>query len=150
MRALIVILCYLLIGQMAEARIFECRDPTGAIIFQDKKCSPHKALQRELVFSDQEFDLKKLRKMQKQLQQYKDDLDKAQMRKLREAKNAEKNREQERKRRMRMRAKCNKIKQKIVMLEQRYKHGYTFKQGLSLDRKLAECIAQRDEYCAEG
>ncbi len=149
MHALIVILCYLFFSSVAQAKIYECISPDGITAYQDKKCPAGHTLKRQLVYNQPEMSVQKLRDIQQQMAKYRNALDKQAMRKLREVKCAEKKREQEKRRRMRLRARCDKVKQKIVMLEQRYKQGHTTKQRLALDQKLADCVLKKQEYCVD-
>lgn len=124
---------------IAHAEIFKCKKFDGSVYFFERPC----------VATDQEQTITKrdLVLMRFELQQKQADIIREQRQRIRNDLMADKRRTAEEKHRLRLKGKCETVRQQITQLNLRYKQGYTLKQGLALDRKLAEYNNRKAKYC---
>lgn len=134
-----IILCVLFGMDITHAEIYKCKKYDGAVYFFDRPC----------VASDNEQDISKrdLVLMRFELQQKQADILRAQRQRIRDDLAADRRRGAAEKQRLRLKSKCEAVKQQITQLSLRYKQGYTLKQGLAFDRKLAEYNNRKARYC---
>lgn len=129
----------------AHAAIFKCVKHDGSLLFKDTPCSVRDRqilapLREEPVNRQDVYDIAR---------QYKQDRQRSQRQKkeLRSQARGQKQLELEQKRHLRLQAKCETVKRQIANLHSRYRQGYTAKQGVALDRKMAEYKVKRQQFC---
>jgi hypothetical protein len=139
------LLCFLLCVSTAHAEVFKCIKHSGAIVFKDTPCSK-RDLQVLSALQEQPVNKDDVAQMQQKYKQHQAEA-RRQKQELRQQQKASKQKDLEAKRRLRLQAKCETVKHQITQLRQRYRQGYTAKQGLALDRRLAECKFKEQKYC---
>lgn len=129
-------LCFVFMPFVVCAEIYKCVKSDGQIIYKDTPCS----IQDTQTIYSYNQDFWPSVASAKELNQYRKCLTRERLRKQKWS-------EREQNRSLRLRAKCERVTQKMEMLNQRYKRGYTAKQRQILDRKLAEYNKRRQKYC---
>lgn len=129
-------LCLIFIPFVTGAEIYKCVNNDGQVVYRDTPC---RVQDTQTIYSYNQ-DFWPSASSAQELNQYRKCL-------TRERSRKQKWQEREQKRRLRLRARCERVTQKIELLNQRYRRGYTAKQRQMLDRKLAEYNKRRQKYC---
>lgn len=136
----VLYLCFIFIPVVAIGEIYKCVKADGSVIYKDTPCNIQDV---QIIYSYSQdpwsfwIPAKELNRQPRCLNRC---LTRERLRK-------QKRLSQEQNRSLRLRSKCERVTQKIELLNQRYKRGYTAKQRQSLDRKLAEYNKRRQKYC---
>lgn len=146
MHTLIIILIMIACSQVANATVYKCETTGGEIYYQSMYCQHADDVQSVVKIKPDPIS-NRTNKKPVYLQDLKKKQQQKQRQKQRQQRAAKKKEQQETKRRLRLQAKCEKVTQQINQVSQRYRNGYTLKQGITLDRKLAEYKIKRQKYC---
>jgi hypothetical protein len=135
-------------AQNVHAEMFKCETEAGAIYYTDRTCAATD-LASMVPCKTKALTPKDITKIEQQLQKSRNARLKRALQKKKQQQMEAKKLQSAQKRRERAQAKCTTLKRQIAEVNQKYKEGYTIKQGLVLDRKLAKYNEQRQIYCNE-
>jgi hypothetical protein len=132
---------------VSMAEIFKCQRSDGSVYYQDRDCKLKSHQQTKVVVFEQPRNLKEVKAIEKQLTQQRKQIIQHQKQQKKQKELALKKLEKEKQQRAKMRIKCAETKRKIDGITQHYRSGYTIKQGISLDGKLAKYKDEKLRYC---
>ncbi|HSX20184.1 MAG TPA: hypothetical protein VLG38_03555 [Gammaproteobacteria bacterium] len=128
------------------SEIYKCAKLDGSTFYRDTPCRPTDP-QAVLRYTELPITQQEINTLQSSYNKQQNAAFKARHRTLREVVRAQKQQQLEQRRHLRLKAKCETVLRQIEQLHARYRQGYTAKQGVSLDRKLAECKFRQNKYC---
>lgn len=139
-----IVLCVL--GSLAFADVYKCVNEDGEISFKDTPC-PASAAQEILDYCWLSNTKKDTRTFQARYICQQAALNRVKIQKLRKQRDVKKEQERQEARRLRLALRCESVKKQIAHLNSRLKQGYTLKQGISINNKIAELTIKKQKYC---
>lgn len=128
------------------AEIYKCVRADGTTLFKDRSCSAAD-LQTALSYTEQPIVKRDIQAIQRQYKRQQQAAIREKKQQILKQQRDKKQYENQQARRLRLSANCETVKQQIAHLNSRYKQGYTVKQGISLNNKLAELKIRQQKYC---
>ncbi len=141
------LICTFFLPALSNAEVFKCQRTDGSIYYQDRDCINKLHQQTSVLIFEQPRNEKDIKQIEKKLSQQRKNIIKQQKQYQQQKDKDLKKLEQEKKQRVRMRVKCAETKRKIAGITQQYRNGYTIKQSISLDGKLARYKDDKQRYC---
>jgi len=132
----------------SQAAIFKCVGMDGSVYYQETFCNEDEE-QTQLLCKTKPFSKKAVQQSQRRLQVQRRYVLQNYKLLQREERARDKQDMLDVRRKERLKAKCQKIEQKIVAVNEQLHSGYTIKQGQSLNRKLAKYQEQKQRNCTD-
>lgn len=141
-----VLLFLLATSSDVKADILKCENAAGVVYFSDRTCDTVDTA-TYLPFASKPLSVKDLQRIERDVRKSRNAIHQQALKQQKQKLVDERRAAQDQKRRLRKRLKCETLGRQIVEVNNKYKEGYTVKQGIALDRKLTKYKEQKKRYC---